>query len=50
MKKKKDIKPPLKFDEMTNDRLAEAVFGKRLKKKLDKIAHGNNPESQFDKK
>ena len=49
MKKKKGIKPPLKYDEMTNDRLAEAVFGKRLKKKLDKIAHGNNPESQSDK-
>jgi hypothetical protein len=39
MKKNKDVKPALKFDEMTNDRLAEAVFGKRLKKKLDKIAH-----------
>ena len=50
MKKNKGIKPPLKFGEMTNDKLAEAAFGKRLKKKLDKIAHGNNPESQSNNK
>jgi len=47
MKKNKSVKPPLKFEEMTNEKLAEAVFGKRLKKKLDKAAHGDNPpESQ----
>ncbi len=39
MKKNKDVKPALKFDEMTNDKLAETAFGKRVKKKLDKIAH-----------
>lgn len=46
MKKNKSTKP-LKFEEMTNDRLAEDVFGKKLKKKLDNIAHGNkSSESQ----
>lgn len=49
MKRTKGIKP-LGLTEMTNDRLAEDVFGKRLAKKLKKIAHSNNPESQSSKK
>ena len=32
MKKPKVIKSPLKFEEMTNDKLIEEVFGKRLTK------------------
>jgi hypothetical protein len=46
MKKNKPIKP-MKFEEMTTEKLAEDIFGKRLKKKLDKVAHSNKfPESQ----
>ncbi|MFC1871058.1 hypothetical protein ACFLYF_01460 [Chloroflexota bacterium] len=52
MKKTKGIKTikPMGTEEMTNDKLAEDVFGKRLTKKLKKIAHSDKPVSQSDKK
>jgi hypothetical protein len=52
MKKTKGIKKikPMGLENMTNDKLAEDVFGKRLKKKLDKIAHSDKPEPQSDNK
>ena len=48
MKKTKGIKKikPMGLENMTNDKLAEDIFGKRLKKKLDKIAHSDKIKPQ----
>ena len=48
MKENKSVKPPLKFDEMTNDRLAEGVFGKKLTKKLKRVARSSKHETSSD--
>ena len=50
MKKPKVIKSPLKFEEMTNDKLIEEVFGTRLSKKLKKIAHSDKTKPQSNDK